>query len=428
MATLSFYIRPLSTNKDKATINFSYSWKKGVSPFRKSLGLEIHTRAWDPKKEIVKNISIAYKYADNYNNRINEIIELFKELDHKYSLSYVTLKKETVKEDWVNSQKEKEVEEIKEAIYFTDYFKEFIEFRKNTPIKKTGKKVGYRSIQHYETTLRCLKEYESGLRNKLLLKDIDLKFHSLFTQYLTDVKKLSLNTVGGYIKDVKTFSRHGKRIGLPVTDESISDNFFRTSEESETIVISEKEIDIVYQHDFSKNPRFEKVRDWFIIGVWTGLRVSDWNKVVSMEDGFVSIKTQKTGKIVVIPIHWMIEDMIKERGLPNKLSDVEYNRVIKKVFKECEITHLVYGSRTNKETKRKEVGYFPKNELITSHACRRSFATNLYKSGFPSISIMPITGHTTEQSFLKYIRVSPKEHAERLKEHWDKRYSKINSK
>lgn len=377
----------------------------------------------DVKKECVKNISASYQYADDYNQRIEDVIEVFKVLDQKYSLLYVTLSKETVKEDWNNSQKEKEVEEIKEAIYFTDYFKEFIEFRKKNPIKKTGKKVSHRSVQHYETTFRGLVSYEETLKNKLKLKDIDLKFHSLFTQYLTDVKKLSLNTVGGYIKDVKTFSKHGKTIGLPITDESLSDNFFRTSEDSETIVIDENEIDIVYQHDFSDNPRFEKVRDWFVIGVWTGLRVSDWEKVVSMKDGFVSIKTQKTGKIVVIPIHWMIEEMIEKRGLPKKLSDVEYNRVIKKVFKECEITYEVYGSRRSKETNRKETGYFPKNELITSHACRRSFATNLYKSGFPSISIMPITGHTTEQSFLKYIRVSPKEHAERLKEHWNKKYS-----
>jgi integrase len=42
--------------------------------------------------------------------------------------------------------------------------------------------------------------------------------------------------------------------------------------------------------------------------------------------------------------------------------------------------------------------------LLSTHTARRSFATNLFLSGFPAISIMKITGHTTEKSFMKYIK------------------------
>jgi len=66
----------------------------------------------------------------------------------------------------------------------------------------------------------------------------------------------------------------------------------------------------------------------------------------------------------------------------------------------------------------------PKWELVTSHTARRSFATNLYKSGFPSISIMGITGHRTEKAFLKYIKVTPEEHAMLLQKHWSKVWAK----
>ena len=34
------------------------------------------------------------------------------------------------------------------------------------------------------------------------------------------------------------------------------------------------------------------------------------------------------------------------------------------------------------------------------------------------MTIMAITGHTTEAQFLKYIKITPKEHAEKLKEYW----------
>jgi integrase len=68
---------------------------------------------------------------------------------------------------------------------------------------------------------------------------------------------------------------------------------------------------------------------------------------------------------------------------------------------------------------------FQKWELVTTHCARRSFATNLYKSDFPSISIMAITGHKTEEAFLKYIKVTPEEHAKKLREHWDTKHLKV---
>ena len=58
--------------------------------------------------------------------------------------------------------------------------------------------------------------------------------------------------------------------------------------------------------------------------------------------------------------------------------------------------------------------------MVSSHTARRSFATNLYKSGFTSISIMAMTGHKTEKAFLTYIKVTEEEHAQLLMDHWNK--------
>jgi mannosyltransferase OCH1-like enzyme len=54
------------------------------------------------------------------------------------------------------------------------------------------------------------------------------------------------------------------------------------------------------------------------------------------------------------------------------------------------------------------------------HTACRSFATNLYLEGFPTISIMAATGHKTERAFLDYIKVTQAEHAQKLIEHWEK--------
>ena len=68
---------------------------------------------------------------------------------------------------------------------------------------------------------------------------------------------------------------------------------------------------------------------------------------------------------------------------------------------------------------RKKFGKYPKYELVSSHVCRRSFATNLYGK-IDTLTIMKITGHKTEKQFLEYIKITPKEYAEKLKDFWKK--------
>ena len=58
-----------------------------------------------------------------------------------------------------------------------------------------------------------------------------------------------------------------------------------------------------------------------------------------------------------------------------------------------------------------------KYSKITNHTARRSFATNLYLADVPVLAIMKMTGHRTEKSFLKYIRVTPEENAIKIAQH-----------
>ena len=60
----------------------------------------------------------------------------------------------------------------------------------------------------------------------------------------------------------------------------------------------------------------------------------------------------------------------------------------------------------------------PKHKLIMTHTARRSGATNMYKRGIPTIYIMKITGHKTESSFLRYIRITKEETADKIIQHY----------
>jgi hypothetical protein len=46
----------------------------------------------------------------------------------------------------------------------------------------------------------------------------------------------------------------------------------------------------------------------------------------------------------------------------------------------------------------------------------------MYKQNLPSLMIMSVTGHKTEKSFLKYIKVKQHEHAEMMKKEWENMY------
>lgn len=66
-------------------------------------------------------------------------------------------------------------------------------------------------------------------------------------------------------------------------------------------------------------------------------------------------------------------------------------------------------------------------QKLTTHTARRSFCTNMYLLGVPVMTIMSISGHRTEKSFRSYIKASGEEHAQIMKEFWDKQTKKTSN-
>lgn len=160
------------------------------------------------------------------------------------------------------------------------------------------------------------------------------------------------------------------------------------TEQTKDIHLTIKEIETIFNLNLSTNPRLENVRDLFIIGLNIGLRVSDFLRLdlSYIKDDTIRIKAQKTRKIAEIPISSQIEKTLAKRNgnLPKAISEQKFNEYIKEIGQLAGFTQKVQGAKMNKETKRKEKGLYPKYELMTSHICRRSFATNLYGQIPPS--------------------------------------------
>ena len=116
--------------------------------------------------------------------------------------------------------------------------------------------------------------------------------------------------------------------------------------------------------------------------------------------------------MVQIPMHIEVKRILLKRNgefPPSFAENVEsnkslFNRYLKAVCKEANLSTMIKGSVFNTETKRNEEGDFEKYKMISSHVCRRSFATNFYGNPkYPTQLLMSVTAHSSEKMFLEYI-------------------------
>jgi len=291
---------------------------------------------------------------------------------------------------------------------------EFIEELINSSTKSPN------TIKNYKQTLTKLIEYKSLSKTELTFENIDLTFYENFMKYCFK-KNFSTNTIGGLIKNIKVFMNEAFDRKLTTNTEYKNRKFKTLDEDTDNIYLSIKEIEKLYRLDLSKNTRLDKVRDMFIISCYTGLRYSDLiqlnNDNLISNKTIIKIRTEKTREPVEIPLHPYIRNiLLKHNGIPDyNISNQKMNEYLKELGEIAELDNKVIISAT--KGGQKQNNRYKKYEMITVHTARRSFATNAFVMNIPSISIMKITGHKTEKSFLKYIKISQSENANKLSTH-----------
>lgn len=297
-----------------------------------------------------------------------------------------------------------------EQISFFEFINQFIEQAKT--IRK------HETIKAYKSTLNHLKDYCHYYNKKLDFDNVDMDFYHSFTKYLSIDIGNSKNTVAKHIKTIKTFMNEATDRGVNSNLVFRTKSFKKITEPVDKIYLSTDEIKSISELDLSETKVKDYARDLFVVSCYTGLRFSDLNRLTKddIQGSEIKIQTQKTGQCVVIPINTIVRRVLEKHkySLPT-ISNVKMNQYLKDIGKMAGIDSVVVISKT--EGGRRVQKSFKKYELITAHSGRRSFATNAYKSNIPAISIMKITGHTSEKVFLGYIRISQEENAQLLMKH-----------
>lgn len=379
-----------------------------------STGLKIEPKYWNEKKMRVRDMSEALE-KDTINNRLNELQVLSDTFITKETAQTKEITKDTFRSflDSVINPPKNNTDTLHGFIV------DFIEQSNKRVWGRTGKIVGVKTQLSYKRTLKYLEKYELKTKRTLDFKDLGLDFYNKYTTFLQTFG-LSVNTIGREIKTLRIILNEAKKKGKELNRDFLNGCFIVTKEESESIYLNESELRLLYEYDFNSNKKLDKVRDLFLVGAWTGLRFSDFTRITkdNISDGVIRIEQQKTNKSVSIPLHPVVLEIWNkyEQSIPKTISNQKFNDYIKEVCQVVGINDYEHKAITKggvRQSKR-----FEKWELVSSHTARRSFATNLFLSGFPALSIMQITGHKTEAAFMKYIKVTPEQHAKLLQAHW----------
>ena len=403
-------------------------WSGRKFDFKTSTGMRVAYKDWSEKDEKVKN-KVTATDKDFINNKLLElkafIIESFN-IEHNSG--------EIIGKEWLKNKINVffgRVDMSKpESVYFLDWIKKFIE---NAPKRlNRGKPISPNTIKKYVTTYNKLLAFESHTKQKLTFADINMQFYYDFVDYARNILKLGVNSIFTHIKEIRVFCSNIDFEGLPIPNHY--KKFDIISEKTEDIYLTTSEIDQIFKYDFSNNPRLDNARDLLIIGLNTGLRVSDFMRLdlSHIKDDTIKIQAQKTGKTHEIPLNWQVKQTLKKRNgnLPHAISDQKFNKYIKEIGQIIGFNEPTKGAKAqiidDKGTTRKVSGIYPKYELMTSHICRRSFATNLY-GHIPTPTIMAITGHSTETMFLQYIKKTASENAEVLRNYYKQEETKTKN-
>ena len=312
--------------------------------------------------------------------------------------------------------------------YFIDYFNHYIEKNAAKEFGTNGKNLAKKTVDGYNTMINYWKEFlNHNHRNDYKLSEIDQSVFDQYVYYQENICILNDGSVETNVNKFKALISHARSKKKIVHEDYAAGLFKYNSKPVNMIYLSDDEIEKILNLELDQEySHLEQSRDWFIIQLFTGLRISDLFRLNQkyFNDGNIEIKTKKTNALCVIPLFKPTQSIIDKYSgkLPKNLCDQTYNKHIKKICELAKIDHPTDGSlakvvvHNGKKIRRKIKGTYPKYKLVSSHTCRRSLLTNLSKKDVQTVNLMGISGHSNIKTLENYIKTSTHEKAKAVKE------------
>ncbi len=297
-----------------------------------------------------------------------------------------------------------------EKVKCVEFFESIVERRKTGKELTKGKRFSSQTITHYNSFVKSIKGFQEYNCKRFYYLE-EFKYKKLIEEYeiyLTTELDMMINSIHNKMKTLKSF------LQVAVSESLISFNPFKHhnitlyTEDSNAVVFTKEEMLQLEKLDFRDNPFYDRIRDQYLIYLWSGVRKGDLKNllnVISPESKEYTFKCHKTMEFSIVPAFDTLK-MVAEKynyDFPEPIHDVIVLREIKQI---CKLLPSMNKSEEKAYTKggvtKREI--LKKYQMIGIHTARRTLATILVEHGLQHEQVMKITGHKKLATFQKYVK------------------------
>tara|TARA_B100000795_G_scaffold214089_1_gene167785 strand:- start:5394 stop:6650 length:1257 start_codon:yes stop_codon:yes gene_type:complete len=382
-------------------------------------GLTVKPSMWI-QQQMRARVHSSFPEAKKFNERLVAFELAYQKVlydlsDKKTTLSSAEFKERINKEAKLPSY-------VKYGKSFWYYFDEFVDFKKRTQSSYVYRDYHYSLRKHLKATEDL---YERPMGFSSLEQGSDNSY-DLFYEYLSyeainqeGDKGLSVNTVGKNVKNLKVFLHWC--FDKEVCTRFALKHMIVEQVESDKVYLTETELQQLYALE-DLTTKEKEARDLFLISCETGMRFKNLTMVrkANYQDDnliFYQVKSKGFKAKLIIPLSDVHREIVSSYNyeLPVlKYNSYLFNQTIRGLCEKAGINQEVLTQKVSKYGTRELVS--KKFELVSSHTARRSFCTNKFLKGLPPSVIMKFSGHSSERSFLRYLKLEAEVVAKKYKE------------
>lgn len=393
-------------------------------------GKSVLSSDWDKRKCFVKtsagqgSTNRLAKALRELERQILDVLDQYKNGTPKFSYNELKSKLQALIDNpraKFNSVKEK-VADTEETL--NSFFELFIlDCENGIRLSPQRRKITPSTIADYKKTLRRMAKYQSETEGIITLKEFGQSDLDKLSDYLVIDLELAMNTHAKVLTHLQQVIKYAVKLNKYPSSKLNELEFDTKCEATDAIYLTESEILELMSLEEFESPTFELVRDLFVVGCFTGMRFSDYSTIDanSIRDNKLFFIQKKTGARVTIPIHPIVSQILQkyDYNMPTiKLAD--FNRLIKLIGQKVPSLNAYFTKQITYNRVKTQVKQ-ERWKFLQTHTARRSFCTNEYLRGTDSLIIMAISGHKSQTSFLRYIKVTGEQQADRMGQIWKDR-------
>ena len=262
------------------------------------------------------------------------------------------------------------------------------------------------TAKEFRTTLNHLESFAKACRYPISYETLTEAFLDKFVNYLLTKLKQTDNTIA---KQVNTL----KRILYHATEREDNTNLkFRKfnwkRKDPDVHALTAEDVEALENIELLHKPYLDNARNLFLIGVYTGLRFSDYSAIQPehVRPDHLRITTIKTNDTLSIPLTIKAKRLIERylTGEVHPITNQRLNKYIKEVAKLAGLDQpiIIQKYRAGKRYDTTK----PKYEVIATHWGRKSFVTLQLERGMRPEVVQRISGHRNQRSFNRYVSVT----------------------